>query len=74
MCAGAIVHVRMRRVIFGCADDRGGAAGGVINLLQMPGLNHRCEVTSGVLRKECAALLQSFFRARRQANGGPAGV
>src|SRR3954451_21480053 len=45
MCAGAIVHVRLRRVIFGCADERGGAAGGVINLLQMPTLNHRSEIT-----------------------------
>jgi tRNA(adenine34) deaminase len=68
MCAGAIVHVRMRRVIFGCADDRGGAAGGVMNLLQVPTLNHRCEITSGVMRDECAALLQSFFRARRGTN------
>ena len=65
MCAGALVHVRMRRVIFGCADERSGAAGGTINLLQMPGLNHRCEITSGVLRDECAALLQSFFQSRR---------
>src|SRR6267378_4634081 len=65
MCAGALVHVRMRRVIFGCADERSGAAGGTINLLQMPGLNHRCEITGGVLRDECAALLQSFFQSRR---------
>jgi tRNA(adenine34) deaminase len=65
MCAGALVHVRMRRVIFGCADPRSGAAGGALNLLQMPSLNHRCEITSGVLRDECAALLQSFFQARR---------
>ena len=65
MCAGAIVHARIRRVVFGCADDRGGAAGSVVNLLQMPTLNHRCEITAGVLRDECAALLQSFFRARR---------
>ncbi|HXM33365.1 MAG TPA: tRNA adenosine(34) deaminase TadA [Chthoniobacterales bacterium] len=65
MCAGALVHVRMRRVIFGCADERGGAAGGTINLLQMPGLNHRCEITRGVLRDECATLLQSFFQSRR---------
>jgi tRNA(adenine34) deaminase len=65
MCAGALVHVRMRRVIFGCADERSGAAGGTINLLQLPGLNHRCEITSGVLRDECAALLQSFFQSRR---------
>jgi len=65
MCAGAIVHVRLRRVIFGCADPRGGAAGTALNLLQMPGLNHRCEIRSGVLANECAALLQSFFQARR---------
>ena len=65
MCAGALVHVRMRRVIFGCADERGGAAGGLINLLQMPSLNHHCEITGGVMRDECASLLQTFFRARR---------
>ena len=69
MCAGALVHVRMRRVIFGCADERGGAAGGLINLLQMPTLNHRCEISAGVLRDECAALLQDFFRSRRKSNG-----
>jgi tRNA(adenine34) deaminase len=68
MCAGALVHVRMRRVIFGCADPRGGAAGGALNLLQMPSLNHRCEISSGVLMEECAALLQSFFQARRRAD------
>lgn len=70
MCAGALVQVRMRRVIFGCADERSGAAGGAMNLLQSPALNHRCDITAGVLRDECAALLQSFFRARRKANGG----
>ena len=66
MCAGALVHVRMRRVIFGCADERSGAAGGTINLLQLPGLNHRCEITGGVLEKECAGLLKTFFQARRR--------
>jgi tRNA(adenine34) deaminase len=65
MCAGALVHVRMRRVIFGCADERSGAAGGTINLLQMPSLNHRCEIIAGVLRDDSAALLQAFFKARR---------
>ncbi len=65
MCAGALVHVRMRRVVFGCADEQSGAAGGVMNLLHMPGLNHWCEITSGVLRDECAALLQTFFRGKR---------
>jgi tRNA(adenine34) deaminase len=70
MCAGALVHVRMRRVIFGCADPRSGAAGGTINLLQMPGLNHQCEITTRVLHNECAALLQSFFRERRNPSSG----
>ena len=68
MCAGALVHVRMRRVVFGCADPRSGAAGGSMNLLQMPSLNHHCEITSGVLREDCAALLQSFFQARRRSD------
>ena len=68
MCAGAIVHVRLRRVIFGCADPRSGAAGGTINLLQMPGLNHRCEITTGILAEECAEPLRTFFRAKRQAD------
>jgi tRNA(adenine34) deaminase len=68
MCAGALVHVRMRRVIFGCADERSGAAGGVLNLLQFPSLNHRCEITSGILQEECAGLLQTFFKARRRVN------
>jgi tRNA(adenine34) deaminase len=66
MCAGALVHVRMRRVIFGCADERSGAAGSMINLLQMPSLNHRCEINGGILGEECAALLQTFFQARRR--------
>lgn len=68
MCAGALVHVRMRRVVFGCADPRSGAAGGTINLLQLPGLNHRCEIRSGVRDQECAGLLQSFFQERRRAS------
>jgi tRNA(adenine34) deaminase len=70
MCAGALVHVRMRRVIFGCADERSGAAGGIINLLQMPKLNHQCEITAGVLSEECAGLLQTFFRYRRKSGLG----
>ncbi len=65
MCAGALVHVRMRRVIFGCEDPRGGAAGGLMNLLQNPALNHRCDLTGGVMREQCASLLQDFFRTKR---------
>jgi tRNA(adenine34) deaminase len=67
MCAGALVHVRMRRVVFGCKDPRSGAAGGMINLLQMPSFNHQCDITSGVLEADCANLLQSFFRSRRRS-------
>ena len=66
MCAGALVHTRIRRVIFGCTDPSAGAAGSVVNLLQLRSLNHRCEITSGVLQNECAAILQDFFRKRRE--------
>jgi tRNA(adenine34) deaminase len=65
MCAGAIVHTRIRRVIFGCADVRAGAAGTVINLLQHNSLNHQCQITAGILENECAAILQDFFRKKR---------
>ncbi len=65
MCAGALVHVRIRRVIFGCADPKAGAAGSTMNLLQTQVLNHRCEITPGVLQNECAAILQSFFQKKR---------
>src|SRR5215469_6362325 len=65
MCAGAIVHTRLRRVIFGCADPVSGAAGSVINLLQMPTLNHQCDIAAGILENECAVILKDFFRERR---------
>ena len=68
MCAGALVHVRIRRVIFGCADPRSGGVGGIINLLQHPALNHHCQITSGILQNECAAILQDFFRKKRDLN------
>jgi tRNA(adenine34) deaminase len=70
MCAGALVHVRIRRVIFGCADPRAGAAGTVLNLLHMPILNHQCEITAGVLQNECAIILQDFFRGKRWLHAG----
>ena len=67
MCAGAIVHSRPSRVVFGCGDPKAGAAGGWINLLESnPPLNHRCDVTAGVLSDECLAMIQSFFREARQ--------
>ena len=65
MCAGAAIHARIRRVILGCADERAGAAGSVVNLLQMPSFNHHCEITRGVLQNECVAILQDFFRRQR---------
>jgi tRNA(adenine34) deaminase len=67
MCAGALVHARMGRVIFGCPDPRGGAAGGLINLLQHPSLNHRCEITDGVRLDECREILRQFFLEKRSA-------
>jgi tRNA(adenine34) deaminase len=67
MCAGALVHVRIRRVIFGCSDPRSGAGGGLINLLQHPALNHHCEITAGILENESATILQAFFRKKRTA-------
>ncbi|MCX7868696.1 MAG: tRNA adenosine(34) deaminase TadA [Terrimicrobiaceae bacterium] len=68
MCAGAIIHARIRRVVFGCPDPRGGAAGGLLNLLQMPELNHRCIVAGGVLATEAAELLRGVFVRRRNEN------
>ncbi|HUA39390.1 MAG TPA: tRNA adenosine(34) deaminase TadA [Candidatus Sulfopaludibacter sp.] len=65
MCAGAVVHTRLTRVVFGVGDPKAGAAGGALNLLQLPTLNHRCEITSGVRELECRALLQKFFLEQR---------
>jgi tRNA(adenine34) deaminase len=66
MCAGAIVHVRLQRVVFGAPDPKGGAAGSLLNLLQMPSLNHRCAITPGVREAECRSLLRSFFQEQRE--------
>jgi tRNA(adenine34) deaminase len=70
MCAGAIVHARVARVVFGAGDPRAGAAGAVFNLLQSEALNHRAEVIGGVLGDACGALLRDFFRARRSRRAG----
>lgn len=72
MCAGALVHCRLSRVVFGAPDPKGGAAGSAMNLLQFPTLNHRCEVTGGVLAAESAELLREFFRERRAQGRRPA--
>lgn len=65
MCAGAMVAARIKRLVYGCPDPKGGAAGSVIDVVQHPVLNHRIEVTAGVLEAETAAQLQAFFRKRR---------
>lgn len=65
MCAGASVNARVKRVIFGCGDPRGGGAGGLLNILQLPTLNHRCDITSGVREEECSRLLKNFFSEKR---------
>jgi tRNA(adenine34) deaminase len=65
MCAGAIVHVRFGRVVFGASDPKAGAAGSAMNLLQWPTLNHQCQITSGVREAECRELLRSFFQHQR---------
>lgn len=75
MCAGAIVHVRLARVVFGASDPKAGAAGSAMNLLQFPSLNHRCEITAGVREEECRSLLRDFFaeqraKEKRPGNGG----
>ena len=65
MCAGAMVHARVGRLVYGCADPRSGSAGSVYDLVRAQQLNHRLEVTAGVLEDECRELLQGFFRQRR---------
>lgn len=65
MCVGAMVQARTARVVYGASDPKSGAAGSVVDGFALPGLNHRPEVTGGVLAGECGDLLRAFFRARR---------
>ena len=65
MCAGAMVHARIRRLVYGADDPKAGAAGSALHVLNHPALNHRIEVRSGVLAGRCAEILQEFFRSRR---------
>jgi tRNA(adenine34) deaminase len=65
MCAGALVHARVSRLVFGASDPLAGAAGTVFDIVRSTELNHRLQVTGGVLESQCRELLQSFFRARR---------
>jgi len=66
MCAGAIVHSRLKRLVYGADDPKAGAVHSVMQVLNHPSLNHRMEVRGGVLAGRCAELLQSFFRLRRE--------
>jgi tRNA(adenine34) deaminase len=65
MCAGGMIQARVPRLVYGCDDPKGGAVRSCFEMLNHPRLNHRVEVTAGVLANECAAILQSFFAARR---------
>jgi tRNA(adenine34) deaminase len=69
MCAGALIHARVARVVIGADDPNTGAAGSVFQILNSDRLNHQCAITSGVLKDECAGVLQEFFRKRRSVVG-----
>jgi tRNA(adenine34) deaminase len=73
MCAGAMIAARIKRVVYGARDPKGGADGGAFDLLRSPKTNHRLEVTDGVLEEEAAAQLRAFFRQKREtaAEEGP---
>ncbi|MBI4822763.1 MAG: nucleoside deaminase [Nitrospirae bacterium] len=65
MCAGAMINARLKRVVYGCRDSKGGAVGSLYNILNDKRLNHRVEVVSGVLESECSEILKRFFKGRR---------
>ena len=65
MCCGALVHARVEEVVFGAHDPKGGAIESAVRVAEIPGLNHRFEVTSGILADECGDLLRRFFESRR---------
>jgi tRNA(adenine34) deaminase len=65
MCAGAMIHARLKRLIYGASDPKAGAAGSVLEVVNHPRLNHQMTVTGGVLENECGELLREFFRQRR---------
>ena len=66
MCAGALIHARIGRLVYGASDPKAGAAGSIVQVINHPSLNHRMEVTAGVLSGKCSEILQRFFRQKRQ--------
>ena len=68
MCAGALVHARLKRLIYGAKDPKAGAVDSIMNVVNHPRLNHRMEVVSGVLEDQCSLVLRDFFRARRMGS------
>jgi len=66
MCVGAMVHARIRRLVFGAPEPKSGAVSSVMAAHEAPGLNHRIEVVGGVLESDCRAIIQRFFRNRRE--------
>ncbi|WP_086956060.1 tRNA adenosine(34) deaminase TadA [Xenorhabdus innexi] len=66
MCAGAMIHSRIQRLVYGASDMKTGAAGSLVDILRHPGMNHRIEITGGVLEQECSAMLSAFFKQRRE--------
>lgn len=66
MCAGALIHARIARLVYGASDPKAGAAGSTLQVINHPSLNHRMEVTAGVLAGRCSEILQDFFRRKRE--------
>jgi tRNA(adenine34) deaminase len=66
MCAGAVIHARIARLVYGAKDSKAGAAGSILEVINHPRLNHKMEVVSGVLGDRCSEILQDFFRRRRE--------
>ncbi len=66
MCAGAMIHARLARLVYGAKDPKAGAAGSVLKILNHPRLNHKMQITPGILGDQCSEILKSFFQARRK--------
>lgn len=71
MCAGAMIHARLARLVYGASDPKAGAAGSVLEVINHPRLNHRMEITSGVLADQCSEVLREFFRSKRSGTKTP---